>query len=145
MEIHAINLLYFVISLPIILLTYPILSKLVKKDEKYNEFIIITLSILLFLVRFVLVFFKDTIGIMPYLVEDVVFYPLLVVFGLLITFYYLKMVERVSFVEIGWQSDNVMKSIGKGLLGFIPLVGMFPLMMFLTGIQVSFTLTWEKC
>lgn len=145
MDSNPINLLYFVLSLPVIILSFKMISRLAKKGEKHNKKIIIILTGTLFLVRLFLVFFANNIGIMPYLDDDVVFYPLLAFFGLLITYFYVKKVEKTTLEELGWQRNGLVKKIGLGLLGFIPLACMFPLIILLGGIQVSFVVTWEKC
>ena len=135
-------MVYFIIVFPIILITLPILSKLCK--DKKHLLIIIILSLLLFSVRFILIFFQDTIGIMPYLVEDVIFYSLLMIFGLTFTWFYLNKIERVSLKDIGGKVENLKKSILFGLIGFIPLICLIPLILFLTDIKISFNITPGK-
>ncbi|GAI77105.1 unnamed protein product, partial [marine sediment metagenome] len=142
MEFYIINLLYFIIAIPIVLITFPILSKLCK-DKRFLS-IIIVLSFLLFSVRVILILFQDTIGIMPYLIEDVIFYGLLMVFGVIFTWFYVIKIEKVAFKDIGGNVENVKKSIIYGLLAYIPLLCLLPLMRFLTGIQISFNITPGK-
>ncbi|MFX1339896.1 MAG: CPBP family intramembrane glutamic endopeptidase [Promethearchaeota archaeon] len=142
MEFYIINLLYFIIVVPIILITFPILSKLCK--SKRNLSLIITLSLLLFSVRFILILFQDTIGIMPYLVEDVIFYGLLMVFGLIFTWFYVYKIEKVTLKDIGGNVENVKKSVIYGLIAYIPLLCLIPLMQSLTGIHISFNITMGK-
>jgi len=142
MEFYIINLLYFIIAIPIVLITFPILLKLCK-DKRFLS-IIIVLSLLLFSVRFILILFQDTIGIMPYLIEDVVFYSLLMIFGVIFTWFYVFKIEKVSFKEIGGNVENVKKSIIYSLLAYIPLLCLLPLMRFLTGIHISFNITAGK-
>ena len=142
MEVYLINLYYFIIAIPIVLIVFLILSKLCKKKSSLS--IIIVLSLLLFTVRFILIFFKDTIGIMPYLIEDAIFYSLLMVFGLIFTVYYVIKIEKVPFAEIGGKVENINKSIFYGLIGYIPLLCLLPLMQFLTGIHISLNITVGK-
>lgn len=142
MEFYAINLLYFIIVIPIMIIALPILSKLCKEDR--HLLIIIALSLLLFSVRFVLIFFQETIGIMPYLVEDIVFYSLLMVFGVVITLFITFKIENTTLEEIGGQIEDVKKSIFYGLIGLIPLLLLLPLMGMLAGIQISFDITPGK-
>ena len=142
MEFYIINLVYFIIAIPIVLIVFPILSKLCK-DKKILSLIIV-LSLLLFSVRFILIFFQDTIGIMPYLIEDVIFYSLLMIFGVLFTWFYVFKIENVSFSDIGGKVENVNKSITYGVIAHIPLLCLLPLMQLLTGIHISFNITIGK-
>lgn len=97
---------------------------------------VISLTILLFVIRLILVFFGETIGIMPYLVEDVLFYILLLIFGLAFTFFYLYRIEKKNLKDIGFESDNILKSILYGIIGILPLMAMTPLMVLLTDITL---------
>ncbi len=142
MEFYPINLLYFVIVIPVIILAFFILKKSCR--DKKHLLIIMELSILLFYIRFCLIFFRNTIGIMPYLVEDTIFYTLLVIFGVIFTFFYIYRIEKVSFKDIGGKVESVKKSIVYGLIGFIPLILMFPLIILLTEIRVSIEITFSK-
>ena len=45
---------------------------------------------------------------------------------------------------MGWKNENVGKNIIFGLLSFIPLILMFPLIIILIHIQVSFIITLDK-
>jgi len=144
MEIYAINLVYFLIVLPFVLISFPYISRLNKNREENHLKIIIILTSLLFIVRFILIFFGETIGIMPYLVEDVLFYSLLMIFGLFITWFYIKKIEKVTLREIGWEIKDAKKSVLFGILSYVPLMCFFPLLLFLANIQLSFILTWEK-
>lgn len=142
MEFYFINLVYFIIIIPIVLITFFIILKI---NEKQNPLlIIIILSILLFIIRIILVFFEYTIGIMPYLKEDVIFYSLLTIFGVLATILYVKKVEKKSFEDIGWKLKNLKKNIIFGLLSFIPLLLMIPILLYLTNYQISLNISWEK-
>jgi membrane protease YdiL (CAAX protease family) len=142
MEFYIVNLAYFIITIPIVLISFPILSKLYKYKKILS--LILVLSILLFLVRFILIFFQDTIGIMPYLIEDVIFYGLLMIFGIIFTWVYVFKIEKVSLSEIGGKLENVKKSIIFSLLAYIPLLCLLPVMQLLTGIHISFNITLGK-
>ncbi|MHA1294661.1 MAG: hypothetical protein ACTSQJ_18650, partial [Promethearchaeota archaeon] len=104
MEFYPQNLIYFIIVFPIVIIALMIIFKL-KKNRKYLEIIII-LSILLFFIRFALTFFQETIGIMPYLIEDVIFYGLLMIFGLCFTWFYAFKIENVNFEDIRFNAEN---------------------------------------
>ena len=137
MTFYPINFLYFAITLPILVIALYLISKLYSKENKNHLAIILSISLLLFLIRFILAFFGATIGIMPYLIEDAIFYSLLLLFGLIFTYYFLYRVEKSSFKEIGFRSDDLKKSILYGLIGIIPLMLFTPLIMLLTNISIS--------
>ena len=137
MSIYLINLWYFVIVVPIVLLSLPLIAKLYKDEERNRIKIILSLATLLFVIRLILVFFGTTIGIMPYLVEDALFYSLLLGFGLLFTFYYLYKVENSNLKEIGFETENIKKSILFGIIGIIILMCITPLIIFLTDITLA--------
>ena len=142
MEFNPMNLIYFIIVIPIVLIAFFMVSRIDK--EKDHFIIIIILGVLLFIVRLVLVFFADTIGIMPYLKSDIIFYTLLTIFGVGITCLYVKKIEKLSLKDIGWEVKDVKKSIFYGFIVYIPLVCLIPLIIFLTGIEISLVITWEK-
>jgi len=136
------NLLFFAIVTPIVLLTCFLLMK---RDKEQNRiFIIIVLGVLLFIVRIFLVPFADTIGIMPYLKYDIIFYTLLTLFGVIFTILFVLYVDRSTMQDIGWKSKDLKKSIFYGLISYLPLIAFMPLILFLTGLEVSLTITWEK-
>ncbi|MBD3255483.1 MAG: CPBP family intramembrane metalloprotease [Candidatus Lokiarchaeota archaeon] len=137
MTINPTNLWYFLIALPISIFFSFFISKLYKKEEENNLLIIISLSILLFFVRLLLVFFADTIGIMPYIKEDLLFYPLLLAFGLLFTGFYVQKIEKKKLKDIGFEIDNRVKSFLFGFLGIFLLLGMTPVLILLTGIKLT--------
>lgn len=137
MSIYLINLWYFAIAAPIILLFLPFIVKLYKNEVNNRINIIISLATLLFIIRLVLVFFGATIGIMPYLVEDALFYSLLLAFGLLFTFYYLFKVENSNLKEIGFETENIKRSILFGVIGIAILMCITPLIMILTDIEIA--------
>ena len=142
MEFFPINLLYFAFTIPIAIITFIILRKIKPQNNLLIKLII--LSMFLFIVRLTLVFFADTIGIMPYLKEDVIFYTLLMIFGVIMTVIYVNKIEQVSFKEIGWNLQDIKKSVVYGLVGFIPLVCFFPIIMLLANIQISIAITTGK-
>jgi membrane protease YdiL (CAAX protease family) len=142
MEFYIINLVYFIITIPVVLITFTILSKLCKDKKTFS--LIVVLSTLLFLVRLILIFFQNTIGIMPYLIEDVFFYGLLMIFGVIFTWVYVFKIEKVSFSDIGGKVENVKKSISFSLIAYIPLLCMLPIMQLLTGIRISLNITIGK-
>jgi len=116
-----------------------------KRDKEQNRiFIIIVLGVLLFIVRIFLVPFADTIGIMPYLKYDIIFYTLLTLFGVIFTILFVLYVDRSTMQDIGWKSKDLKKSIFYGLISYLPLIAFMPLILFLTGLEVSLTITWEK-
>ena len=142
MIFNPINLIYFVIAVPIVLITFLLLLKLNKNKDALCY--IIVLSILTFGIRFLLIFFDYTIGSMPYLKEDVIFYGLLSGFGVLMTWLYVTKVEQKTFEDYGWKLTDVKKNILFGLLFYIPLILMMPLIIILANIQISLHITWEK-
>ncbi|HUX98236.1 MAG TPA: CPBP family intramembrane glutamic endopeptidase [Candidatus Deferrimicrobium sp.] len=142
MVFDPVNLLYFAIIAPIAILTGLFLIR--RDTEKDRLLILIILSILLFVVRIFLVLFADTIGIMPYLEYDIIFYTFLTVFGVLFTIIYVLKVEKSTLQEVGWKIKDKKKSIAYGLIGYLPLIAFMPLVLLLTGIEVSSTITWEK-
>jgi len=142
MDFYPINLVYFIIAIPIAVLFYIILLKIKTQNKSLMKLFI--LSVFLFIVRLNLIFFADTIGIMPYLKEDVIFYTLLMIFGVIMTFLYVSKVEKVSFKEIGWDVQDVKKSIIFGLIGYVPLVCFFPLIILLANIQISTAISIGK-
>jgi len=144
MVIYLVNLIYFIIVIPIVFVAFPIVLKLNKKEDRNHVNIIVVLCILFFLVRFPLVLFSETIGIMPYLVEDVLFYSLLAIFGIFVTIVYTSKIEKVNFKELGWEIEDIKKSILYSVLYFLPLIAMFPLIILLTNIQLAASITWEK-
>ena len=142
MEFYPINLFYFIIIIPIVLIFYLIMLQLKKKENPLLNIVI--LSVLLFIVRICLVLFANTIGIMPYLIQDVIFYSLLLVFGVTFTIVFVVKVEKVSFEKLGWNMQDVKKSIVYGIIGHIPLVCFFPVIILLANIQIALDITVEK-
>ena len=81
---------------------------------------------------------------MPYIMPDIVFYSILMIFGVVFSTFYLLKVEKKSFEEIGFEKEEVPKNILIGLLGFLPLIAMFPVLIFLAGIQINYLISLEK-
>ena len=142
MVFNPINLLYFAIVGPLVVLTSLILRK--RDREKDRLLIVGVLCLLLFAVRIFLVLFADTIGIMPYLEPDILFYTLLAIFGVVFTVFYVLKVEKQPLPEVGWQPKDLKRSVLYGVLGYLPLIAFLPVVMLLTGIEISLMLTWEK-
>jgi membrane protease YdiL (CAAX protease family) len=142
LEFYPINLFYFLLVVPIVLIGFSIASKLYK--AKKSLALVINLSLLFFLVRLILVFFQVTIGIMPYLIEDILFYVMLMFLGIFMTWYYLRKIEMKSLKEIGGAIENFKRSIVLSLIGFLPLICLFPIMIFLADIQLNFVITGGK-
>jgi len=137
-----INFIYFLIVVPVVLVIGILLWKL--KEKENTLLMIIGLSCLLFFVRIILVVFQNTIGVMPYILPDIVFYTLLMVFGVSFCTIYLYKIEKKTLQEIGFNKENLLRDIGVGLISLLPLIAMFPLLLFLTGIQITLAITWEK-
>ncbi|MHA1145501.1 MAG: CPBP family intramembrane glutamic endopeptidase [Candidatus Helarchaeota archaeon] len=142
MIFSPVNLLYFVIVAPVVLIVTYFMSRL-DEDQKHLTIICI-LGALLFFVRIMLVVFSPTIGVMPYIFPDVIFYTILMFFGVAFSTFYLLKVEKKTFAEIGFKKDGMAKNILVGLLALLPLIAMFPLLLILAGIQISLLITWEK-
>jgi membrane protease YdiL (CAAX protease family) len=142
MVFDPINVLYFAIVAPIAIITGLFLIK--RDREKNRLLILIILSALLFIVRIFLVLFADSIGIMPYLQYDIIFYTLLTIFGIVFTIIYVLKVEKSTLQETGWKMKDKKRSILYGLVAYLPLIAFMPLVLLLTGIDVSLTITWEK-
>lgn len=142
MVFSPINFLYFAIVGPVVI----IVTLLIMKFEitKKHVTTIVIISLLLFFVRIMLVLFQNTIGVMPYIIPDIVFYSILTVFGVVFSTFFLLKVENKTFEDIGFIKDEIPKNILVGLLGFLPLIAMFPLLLLLTGIQINFLVTWDK-
>lgn len=142
MIFDPISLLYFLIITPIVVVSYILMYKFINKIKPYLK--IILLGIFLFIVRFVLVFFQDSIGIMPYILPNVIFYGLLAVFGVLLTILYVKKIENISFKEIGWEIKNTKETIIYTIISYVILFLMLPVIIFLAEISISLLITWEK-
>ena len=98
----------------------------------------------MFAVRIFLVPFAESIGIMPILNYEIIFYTLLAIFGVIFTILYVLRVEDTTLQDLGWKSMNLKRTIFYGLISFLPLIAFLPLIMFLTGLEPSPNVTWEK-
>ncbi|MHA1265305.1 MAG: lysostaphin resistance A-like protein [Candidatus Helarchaeota archaeon] len=136
------DLLYFLIVMPIVVLTGLYLQRCDKNLHKIRYIII--LSGLLFIVRICLIFFSDSIGVMPFLKDDILFYSLLTLFGILFTILYVYLVEHRTLKELGWNRKDLKKNLLYGFVAYIPLLSFIPLIILLTHLELSFILTWEK-
>ncbi len=142
MEFTPINLLYFAIVIPVMIL-YSLLSRKFRLPEKSGRNIV-ALTVALFFVRIMLVVFADSIGTMPYVKDEVVFYGILTVFGVGFALLYTRKIEGLSFAEIGWTRENLGRNIAWGFLSLLPLLAMLPLLQLLTGLEIAEQVTWEK-
>jgi membrane protease YdiL (CAAX protease family) len=136
------NLTYFLFVLIITPIIMLILRKLNAKGKDLA--IIIILSLFLFYVRIMLVFYQDTIGIMPYILPDIVFYLILTIFGVSFSIFYVLKIEKRTFAEIGFTRGHTIRNIGMGLLSFLPLIAFFPAIIILGNVEISTAITWEK-
>lgn len=136
------NFIYFFIVLPIVLVATFFIKKLHDKEKHLS--VIIGVGLLVFFVRIMLVFFQSWIGIMPYILPDVIFYTLLMIFGIVYSTFYVLKVEKITFQELGFTRQALWRNIGLGFLGLLPLIAMFPLVVLLTGIRINPFVTWEK-
>ena len=66
------------------------------------------------------------------------------IFGILFTWVYVFKIEILSFSDIGGKVENVKKSILYGLVAYIPLLCLLPVMQLLTGIHISFNISIGK-
>lgn len=136
------NFIYFLIVIPVVLVATIFLKKFHDK-EKHLE-VIIGVGLLVFFVRIMLVLFQTWIGIMPYILPDVIFYTVLMLFGVVYSTFYTLKVEKTTLQDLGFTTQDLWKNIGVGLLGLLPLIALFPLVIFLTGIRIDPLVTWEK-
>ena len=144
MNFISINLIYFCLASPVILIAFYGINKLNQQSQPNYKLKILVVSIALFIVRVLLVLFKDSIGIMPYLIEDIVFYGTLTTFGLGITYFFIRFIEKTKIDMLDFKCADLKKNIAYTLLGFIPLILMFPLILNLTNIAISYTFTFGK-
>ena len=142
MTYNPIDLFYFVFILVVAPFILLLIWKLNKKEK--HLLIIIVLGLFLFYVRIMLVVYQDLIGIMPYILPDMPFYTILTIFGVVFSIFYVTRVEKKTFAEIGFLKENILKNIGFGLLSFLPLIAMFPIILLLGNLQISLSVTWEK-
>jgi len=136
------NLTYFLF----ILIVTPIIMLLIRKlNARAKDLaVIIVLSLFLFYVRIMLVFYQDTIGIMPYILPDITFYTILTIFGVSFSIFYVLKIEKRAFAEIGFTRGHTIRNIGMGFLSFLPLIAFFPAIIILGNIEISTAITWEK-
>jgi membrane protease YdiL (CAAX protease family) len=142
MTYNPIDLFYFVFILVVAPFILLLIWKLNKKEK--HLLIIIVLGLFLFYVRIMLVVYRDLIGIMPYIFPDIIFYTLLTIFGVIFSIFYVIKVEKKSFAEIGFSKEHILKNIGFGLISFLPLIAMFPVVLLLGNVLISMSITWEK-
>ena len=126
MSLDPFNLLYSAIIPPIVLVSCYFLMKLDKVKNRILYLAILTL--LLFAVRIFLVPFAESIGIMPILNYEIIFYTLLAIFGVIFTILYVLRVEDTTLQDLGWKSMNLQR-----LWEHIFLFCMFPSFSFHRG------------
>jgi len=112
MSIQAINYFFFVIFIPLVIIILIILNYLKEEKYKYHRFALI--CIILLIGHIILPFYN--MGIFPYLKYDYLFYFLLFLVGIIFTSIFLLKIEKKSFLEIGWQSSNIVRDIGIGII-----------------------------
>lgn len=118
------------------------LARLTKKNNHMGVVLFLTGG--LFFVRIMLVVFADTIGKMPNVQPEVVFYGILTGFGVFYSVYMVKRVENRSWSDFGWNRSNLGKNILLGLLSLLPLFAFLPLILLTTGLKILSPITWEK-
>nr|MDO8111286.1 CPBP family intramembrane metalloprotease [Candidatus Sigynarchaeota archaeon] len=91
-----------------------------------------------------LVLFADSIGVMPHVQPELIFYSLLTVFGVAFTICAVKFVEKQALTTFGWHLSNLKKNILIGILGIIPLLAFLPVIYFTTNFTISSEFTLEK-
>lgn len=106
------NYLFFAIFLPLIL--GGLLIFYYKRAEKYRYYRFTLICVILLIGHILLPFFD--VGIFPKLVNDPFFYLILFLLGMGFTIIYLRSIEKISFAEIGWKSENVLKEFLIGII-----------------------------
>lgn len=141
MDFEPLSSIYFIVVIPVLF----IIAQLIKKEiiKKNNKKIIFYLVIATFFVRFFLVFFKGLIGSMPHLKETVFFYLTLSIFGNLIAYFYITKYEEKKIGDYGFLLNNWKISLKRAMIWSIPLLLMFPLILFAGNLQLSFP-NWER-
>jgi membrane protease YdiL (CAAX protease family) len=142
MSFTTTNLLYFLVVLPPICALFYCIGRFVKKESHVQR--IVLLSIALFFVRIMLVVFAGSIGVMPYVRPELVFYGLLTAFGVAFSIFNVKYVEKQAFSDFGWHSRGLMRSVLVGILGLLPLFAFLPVVYFAAHITISSSFTIEK-
>ena len=127
------NLIFFAIIVPIVVVVLLIMYKFRDNLHKYLKLGIIIG--IFFLTRIMLTFFN--VGIFPALVNDILFYALAFVFGMILVFFYAYKIEEVDIKEMYWIHEKKGLSILFGLLagigillissGFMLLLGSLPI------------------
>lgn len=133
---------YFLIVLPPICALFYCMNRFVKKDKHVQRILLI--SIALFFVRIMLVAFADSIGVMPYVQPELVFYSVLTVFGVAFSICNVKYIEKQTLAFFGWHSSNIKKDVLVGVLGLLPLFAFLPVIYFSTHITISSEITLGK-
>ncbi len=142
MSFTATNLFYFLIVLPPMCLLFYYLPRLVKNDNHVGKILVVSCA--LFFVRIMLVVFADSIGVMPSVKPELVFYSLLTLFGVGFSIFNVKHVEQRTFADFGWHSSKLGKDVLMGVLGLVPLFAFLPIVYFSTYLVLSSVFTFEK-
>ncbi len=142
MSFSPTNLLYFLIVTPPICALFYCINRFVKRDSHVQRILLI--SVALFFVRIMLVFFAGSIGVMPYVRPELVFYSLLTAFGVVFSICNVKFVEKQTFTDFGWHSRDLKKNVLAGILGLLPLFAFLPVVYFAAHFTISSGFTVEK-
>ncbi|MHA1734346.1 MAG: lysostaphin resistance A-like protein [Promethearchaeota archaeon] len=135
------NLLYFTAVAPAVSVVGVILWRYAKERPLARVGVI---CVTLFFVRLSLTLFEDTIGIVPKVLPDVVFYSVLAAFGITFAWAYARKVEGLGWSELGWSREHIGLNIAAGLLGFVPLALTSLLPLRLGVIEPVNEVTWQK-
>ncbi|MBN2149921.1 MAG: CPBP family intramembrane metalloprotease [Candidatus Lokiarchaeota archaeon] len=142
MSFTATNLLYFVIVLPPTCAFFYCISRFVKRDSHLQRALLI--SIALFFVRIMLVPFAGSIGVMPHVQPELLFYCLLAAFGVGFSVWSVKSLEKQTFAFFGWHSGDFKKDVLIGVIGLLPLLAFLPVVYFSTHLTISSEFTAER-
>lgn len=125
MPFIAESYIFFAIFAPMIVLGYLVLFYL--KDDKYKYLSYALICVMLLIGHIILPFMS--VGVFPSLVYDPLFYALLFASGMIFTVIFIKNIKKKSFQEIGWDSSNILKDIGIGLVFSLILLVLAALML----------------
>ncbi len=99
MSFTPVNLLYFLIVLPTMCLLFYYLPRLVKENNHIGKILVVSGA--MFFARIMLVVFADSIGVMPYVNPELVFYCMLTLIGAGFSNFNVKYVNKSTFVDFG--------------------------------------------
>ncbi|MFO8017495.1 MAG: CPBP family glutamic-type intramembrane protease [Promethearchaeia archaeon] len=112
------NYVFFAIFSPLILIALVVLHHYRDEDYRYYRFFLICMVLL---VGHILLPFFD-VGIFPELRNDPLFYSILFLLGMGFTILYIVQIENISFRQIGWKSENVIRDVAIGILTAVVLL-----------------------